>query len=391
MGNEADILSVLETFRTDPNRKTISWLPDRTILLTRAGSRSYGTSTPSSDTDFKGICIEPLRYYTGFDIQFEQATISKPDTCIFSLRKFFKLAADCNPNVIETLYTAEEDWLIPEELSGMPFTSAYAKAFETLYKFRNEFLSKKARHTFSGYAMSQLHRIKRHYAWHTKPPDHEPTRKEFGLPDITLCPMDQLVAAEAAIRKHVDALYNLDFDLPPAETIEFEEHRQALIQRVAEVCGQAGTTVEAAVGKGLGFDANFLDLLDKERAHKNARLNWEHYQQWKSERNPARAELEAKYGYDTKHAMHLVRLLRMGREVLQGKGVIVRRPDAKELLEIRAGALTYQQLIDYAEGEEKAMIEDEKNSRLPKQPDRRFLNQLCVDIYQEFNQEVQQS
>src|ERR1039458_5020213 len=33
------------------------------------------------------------------------------------------------------------------------------------------------------------------------------------------------------------------------------------------------------------------------------------YNGWKAQRNPKRAELEAKFGYDTKHAMHLVRLM----------------------------------------------------------------------------------
>ncbi|AEZ66297.1 hypothetical protein phiTE_131 [Pectobacterium phage phiTE] len=34
-------------------------------------------------------------------------------------------------------------------------------------------------------------------------------------------------------------------------------------------------------------------------------------------RNAARHELEEKFGYDTKHAMHLVRLLRMSQEILE--------------------------------------------------------------------------
>ena len=330
MNYDHDILSVLESLKTDPGRKSVSWVPDRTIFLTKGGSQAYGTATPSSDTDYKGICIEPKDYYQGFFLGFEQVDFKKPnpDACIFSLRKFFKLAADCNPNVIEMLFTKENDWLIDGNRK-MACYLPHNDAFEKLMNAREAFLSRKARHTFSGYAMSQLHRIKRHYEWHTRPPDHEPTRKEFGLPEITLCPYDQLVAAEAAIRRHTEALYSLDFDLPPAETIAFEERLEALKTRVLKVVAEAGQTVEAVVGRGLGFDTNFLILLDKERAHKNARLNWEHYQQWKSERNPQRAELEAKFGYDTKHAMHLVRLMRMGREILQG-GVIVRRPDAKE-------------------------------------------------------------
>ena len=52
---------------------------------------------------------------------------------------------------------------------------------------------------------------------------------------------------------------------------------------------------------------------------------------------------------NTKHAMHLVRLLRMCTETLTTGQVIVHRPDANELLEIRNGSWSYDELIKYAE------------------------------------------
>ena len=389
MSYEPDMLSVLETLQTNRGRATISWVPDRTVFLTKSGSQAYGTSTPTSDTDYKGICVEPPHYYKGFAIQFEQADFSKPDAVIFSLRKFIKLATECNPNIVEMLYTDPEDWLIGEEVERK--SDSATSWFETtifgqLIERRDWFLSTKAKHTFSGYAMSQLKRIRGHHTWFTNPPAKEPTREQFGLPPITLCPMDQLLAAEAAIRKHVEALFNLEYDLPPAETIAVQEKLEALKTRVTEVVGTSGLTLQAAVGKSIGFDENFLELLDKERAHKAARTNWENYQRWKRERNPARAQLEAKYGYDTKHAMHLVRLLRMGREILQGKGVLVRRPDAEELLDIRNGSLTYDELVEYAERESAAMAADVETSRLPHAPDRYAIDKLCVDLYDEYEQ-----
>ena len=72
-------------------------------------------------------------------------------------------------------------------------------------------------------------------------------------------------------------------------------------------------------------------------AYRQARRDWENYQSWKKNRNPARARLEAQFGYDTKHAQHLIRMLRMGIEILRDCEVRVRRKDAAELRAIRAG------------------------------------------------------
>lgn len=72
-----------------------SWLPDRTIYVTRHGSHAYGTQILSSDVDFRGIAIAPMHYYLGFANRFEQSVQNKPiDLTIFELQKFMKLAAD---------------------------------------------------------------------------------------------------------------------------------------------------------------------------------------------------------------------------------------------------------------------------------------------------------
>ena len=47
------------------------------------------------------------------------------------------------------------------------------------------------------------------------------------------------------------------------------------------------------------------------------------YKAWRKNRNPKRAALEEKYGYDTKHAMHLCRLLKMGCEILEEGEVVM--------------------------------------------------------------------
>ena len=105
---------------------------------------------------------------------------------------------------------------------------------------------------------------------------------------------------------------------------------------------------------------NFIDALQRERAFRSAMREWRQYQGWKQHRNPARAALEAAHGYDTKHASHLVRLLRMALEIVGTGEVHVWRGDrdADELRAIRDGAWSYDALIDFAESTEAELADD---------------------------------
>jgi hypothetical protein len=88
---------------------------------------------------------------------------------------------------------------------------------------------------------------------------------------------------------------------------------------------------------------------------------------------------------NTKHASHLVRLLRMAREILEEGVVRVKRPDADELLAIRRGAWSYEQIVEFAEKEDEALIDVVKNCSLPKVPDMNFFDDMVRDIVLQFN------
>jgi predicted nucleotidyltransferase len=345
----------------------MTWLPSRTIFVTLHGSHAYGTSLPTSDIDYRGVCIAPKEYYHGFNQVFEHTVQKDPDLTIFELRKFLRLACDVNPNVIELLYTDPSDHLYMDP------------AWQPMLDVRDSFLSQRARHTFSGYALSQLKRINTHYRWLKNPPKAQPTRGEFGLPETTIIPADQLMAAQSAIQKRVDEWNWHDLeDLEPGL-------RQMLMdeftRRLAEITTWGEDAFEEraflAASRSLGFSTNFIEFLDKERRYGAAKKEWRSFLKWKEERNPARAELEAKFGYDTKHAMHLVRLLRMCEEILTTGKVNVRRDDAADLLRIRAGAWTYEQLIIWAKMMDTKLGGIAKMSKLPRSPDRVKIDVLC--------------
>lgn len=293
------------------------------IYETLHGSRAYDLARPTSDHDYKGVIVGPAAWYHGFVGGPEQLELGR-DHVRFEIRKFMRLAAAANPTLLEVLYTHPDDH------------QTVTAAGRRLLDARDAFLSRKVQHSFGGYALSQLKRIRSHRRWLLHPPTHEPTRAEYGLPDRAVVPRDQMGAAEAMREKGQLA----DLDLSP----------------------------------------NFLDMLDRERRYKQARKEWGQYQTWLRQRNRARAALEAEHGYDTKHAMHLVRLLRMGGEILRGEGVLVRRPDRAELLAIRDGALDYEALVEQAEALSAAIDAAAATTTLPDAPDDAALDRLCVEL-----------
>lgn len=303
----------------------------RTIYRVKHGSHAYGLNIESSDVDEKGVCIEPIEYHFGFLHNFEQQELlvskgHEKDVTIYSLKKFVKLASDCNPNIIEILFVDDCDVLFCDEFGEM------------LRNERQSFLSRKARHTFSGYAISQLKRIKSHRNWLLNPPKNEPNRKDFSLGETTKVSRSELGAFEQLVKSGVEV------ELPK----------------------------------------DVLNLFLREKQYQVAKSTYDQYVNWVKTRNPVRSELEKKHFFDTKHGMHLIRLMRMCKEILQTGKVNVKRHDREELLAIRNGMMSYDELIDSAEKLEKECELLYETSCLPNSPNRNKLDKLIVDMTQKY-------
>ena len=70
----------------------------------------------------------------------------------------------------------------------------------------------------------------------------------------------------------------------------------------------------------------------------------------------------------------------MCREILVDGKVLVKRPDAEELLEIRNGTWPYEKIVEWAEAQDKELHVLMKESKLPKKPNMEKLDNLCMDI-----------
>ena len=121
---------------------------NRLVLECVAGSNMYNLNTPSSDLDIRGIFINTVREQNSILPIADEISDEKSDIKYYSLYKFMKLASEVNPNISEILFVPDNKILYQNEI------------FNILRSNRELFISKKALHTFSGYAYSQIKRAK---------------------------------------------------------------------------------------------------------------------------------------------------------------------------------------------------------------------------------------
>lgn len=128
------------------------------IAVLRVGSQLYGTNTPESDDDYIGIYIEPKPYRLGRKrcefVEFKSNSSSSGkrnqkgdlDCTFYGLDKWFGLLGNNNPNQLELLFVNDRNTIFTTE------------AFQEVLKQRSIFISKKLKHSFAGYAYSQINR-----------------------------------------------------------------------------------------------------------------------------------------------------------------------------------------------------------------------------------------
>lgn len=143
------------------------WLPNNIMFEGLTGSVAYGASNDTSDMDIYGFCMPPKNMMfphlageiKGFGTQakpFEQyqkhhvkddESRKEFDFTIFSIVKFFHLAMENNPNMVDTLFLPERCVLHRTTVYGM------------VRDRRKEFLHKGSWYKFRGYAQAQMKKI----------------------------------------------------------------------------------------------------------------------------------------------------------------------------------------------------------------------------------------
>lgn len=397
---------------------------EQTIVKHLAGSQAYGTSTPESDTDYRGIFLANKEYIlTPFFNVKEVSDTSEEDTKFYEINQYLSLYTEANPNILESL------WVKPEHIVES------TEIYDYLRSFNQQLLSSKIAHSYSGYAYNQVKRMSNHHGWLDKERIAERKLNEIleehpvdevlswmydtfpqylvdRLNKSNLHPFNatkidfekymrdtslQLVSTQALKQYHfvrlvhnysTDKVLDRDFNLlnynSGYELIHYGENIFGVIINPNESTVNADgslryfnkerTTEELKVRPELIVKFN-------EKEYKENSENRKSYHKWKQNRNAKRAILESHHGYDCKHAMHTIRLLNTAQEALETGIIQVHRPDAAMLMDIRNGKWLYQEVMDYF-NEKVDYIRNVAyhKTHLPKRPNIKLATKVLLDI-----------
>jgi hypothetical protein len=361
---------------------TIQELREKNMIIFEgiSGSHAYGIATENSDRDIRGVFIIPLAEILRGNYV-EQVSDEKNDIIFYELGRFFQLLESNNPNILEIL-NLPDDCIIQEH-------STFSKVRENSTKF----LSKICKNSFGGYAYQQISKARGLNKKIVRPFDKE--RK--GVLDFCYVPdEDASVPVKDFLEErgmhqehcglvslpHMRYVYAVYYDrLAQLEKkVEFQVCSVLNYKGIANE--DSNEVLLSSVPKGetpsfyMYFNADAYSIYCRE---------YKEYWEWAKKRNPDRynTNMEHGKGYDGKNLAHCHRLLDMAIEIAQEKGVIVRRKNREDLLEIRSGKREYDTLVSEAETKIEKMKDLFEKSKLPDSPDREFTRDLLEEIRRE--------
>jgi uncharacterized protein len=118
---------------------------EHTVYAAVVGSRAFGLSTDTSDTDTRGVYVAPTSAFWSLSKPPAHVDGPEPEWFSWEVERFCELALKANPNILEVLHS--------------PLVVRQTPLGEELVGLRTAFLSQLAYQTYSGYVLSQFKKI----------------------------------------------------------------------------------------------------------------------------------------------------------------------------------------------------------------------------------------
>lgn len=313
----------------------------RTVFLTQFGSTIYGTSTPTSDTDVKGIFIPKARDIVMQSVQdsINQTTkINKDsrntpedvDTEYFSLQKYMELLLEGQTVALDMLFSPPDLWIGNPEI-----------AWFDIQQHKEKFLHK-GLSAFTGYCRTQA--------------------AKYGIKGTRIASLRVALDYLKTFPKE-EKLLNLDLVL----WVLSVQNEFISITEIRNPRGQMEPYLQVN-GRKIPFHATVkyaVEILEKIFNEYGARA----------------LLAEKNEGVDWKALSHAVRVCSQAKELLTDHVITFPRPDAALLLQVKKGELPYNQVAEIIEQGMLEVEEATKNSTLPEKPDRALAEKIVEEYY----------
>ena len=365
------------------------------LYLVIRGSHAYGTNVETSDTDYAGVFIQSIDDILGNKYK-EQINDDNNDIVIYEIKRFLELLGSNNPTVMELLNTPEDCVVYKDPI------------FDLVLNDKEKFITKMCAKSFGGYAKQQISKAK----GQDKKQNWEKDKVTRKTP-LDFCYL-HLGEKSVSLKDYLDK-NNLDQKFCGLSNVPHSRDTYALFyDRMSDFkysdkrpkwekfLSNLFNKVKSLEFKGISFEnSNDIRLssipkglpksyfighisYNKDGYSQHCK-DYLSYQEWIKKRNESRWVDVKSHGQkiDGKNMMHCKRLMEMAKEIGEGKGIIVRRPNAKELISIRKGEVDLQTLINNVEKEISEVDKLFANSSLPDSIDSDFINQLIVKIRKE--------
>jgi len=382
------------------NKELYNFLKDGGYIIYEAitGSQAHGTSTPQSDIDKSFVYILPEDDILGTKYR-EQIRVNA-DYTGFEIKRFLELAQKNNPTILEILASPSDCIEIchPE--------------FQKIRDNIDVFISKVCKNSFGGYARQQIRKARgldKKQNWEKskiirKTPfdfcywiagnKSYPLREFLELNNLEhkFCGLVKIPNARDMWALYYDQdaekcfSEHIDKDIKDKYKEELSNKGKPFGKGYKGIQVDEGNQLRSSSVSKEDADSELCVFSYNENGYTSHCKDYKEYQIWIENRNTDRYVTNKAHGqeYDSKNLMHCVRLLKIAREIVEGKGINIRRKDAEELLKIRRGDVPLSDLIKWSENEMREIYVLFDNSDLPDIVDREIVHKLLVDIRRNF-------
>lgn len=368
------------------------------IYKVMVGSHAYGTNTPTSDVDHRGVYISPLETVLGMDENYqEQISDETNDNTYFELKKFIELLSVSNPTVLEILNVPDRCIVYKHPI------------FDLILKEREKFISKKCKKSLGEYAAIQIKKARGLNKKIVNPMSKEkknpldfcsvidgnksyPLTKYFEDNNLEqrFCGLVKIPNA----RDMYALFYDLQSSILFGEGFDKEKQKERIesIKKEGKELGfgYKGIIIENSNDIRLSSvpvgENPLITISYNKDGYTKYCNDYRDYWDWDKKKNPHRFKqnMEKNKGYDSKNMLHCHRLLDMCIEIGEGKGIIIERPNVDVLLKIKRGEYEYDQLLMEAEEKMSKLDGLFEKSNLPDEVSFEFCNELLIKIRKEF-------